>query len=153
MVHRAKLGDRVLVQYLGLLKNGAGTQPNRGRQVLKFRVGSKKVIAGISLGVVGMAQGEKKRLTLQPDEAYGAVRSELIREIPRQHFPSTPELSVGKWLSSRSRNSDRRQRVQIVDVQPTAITVDGNHPLAGKVLEVELQLVALNSSAAPGKDT
>jgi FKBP-type peptidyl-prolyl cis-trans isomerase 2 len=151
MVNRAKLGDRVRVQYLGLLNDGTATQKHRSRQVLKFRVGSKKVISGISLGVVGMAEGETKRLTLEPKDAYGAVRRELIREIPRQRFPSALELCVGKWLTSGSRTSDRRRRVQVVDIKPAAVVVDGNHPLAGKVLEVEVQLVSLNSLSADGQ--
>jgi peptidylprolyl isomerase len=145
MVNRAKLGDRVRVQYLGLLNDGSMAQKHRGRHVLQFRVGSKKVISGISLGVVGMAEGETKRFTLQPRQAYGAVRSDLIREIPRQRFPSTLDLCVGKWLTSGNRNSNHRRRVQITEVKPAAVTVDGNHPLAGKVLEVEVQLVSLDS--------
>jgi len=153
MINRAKLGDRVRVQYLGLLKDGSVTQRHRGRQVLKFRVGSKKVISGISLGVVGMAEGEKKRLTLEPEDAYGAVRRELIQEIPRQRFPNTLNLSVGKWLTSRAANSDRRRRVQVVEIKPAAVVVDGNHPLAGKVLEVEVQLVSLDSPSADGEDS
>jgi len=153
MNNRAKLGDRVQVQYLGLLEDGTATQKNSGRQVLKFRVGSKKVIPGISLGVVGMVEGEKRKLKLEPKDAYGAVRSELIREIPRQRFPSTIELTVGKWLTSSGGNSCRRRRVQVVEIKPAVVVVDGNHPLAGKVLDVELQLVSLDAPSAGGKGT
>jgi len=150
MVNRAKLGDRVRVQYMDLPHDETTHPKVRGRQVLEFKVGSKKVISGISLGVVGMAAGETKRLTLPPDEAYGAVRRELIREIPRQRFPLTLQLSVGKWLTSARRDSDRRRRVQVIDIKPAMVVVDGNHPLAGKTLEVEIQLVSLGAPPAAG---
>lgn len=147
-MNRAKLGDRVRVQYLGLLKDGTATGKQRGRQVLEFTVGSKEVIPGISQAVVGMAKGEEKRLTLQPADAYGAVHRKLIREIPRQRFPSHLDLCVGKRLTSIGVTSGRRRRVQIVEIKPDTVIVDGNHPLAGKVLEVEVQLVSLASSSA-----
>ena len=145
-MNRAKLGDRVRVQYLGLLKDGTATDKHRGRQVLEFIVGSKEVISGISLAVVGMAKGEEKRLTLQPKDAYGAVRRKLIKEIPRQRFPSHLELRVGKRLTSVGVSSGRRRQVQVVEIKPDTVVVDGNHPLAGKTLEVEVQLVSLASA-------
>ncbi|MBI3466285.1 MAG: FKBP-type peptidyl-prolyl cis-trans isomerase [Planctomycetes bacterium] len=147
-MNRAKLGDRVRVQYLGLLEDGTATEKNRGRRVLQFIVGSKDVIPGISLGVVGMAKGEEKRLTIEPKDAYGAVRRKLIKEIPRQRFPTHLDLCVGKRLTSIGVTSGRRRRVQVVAIKPDTVVVDGNHPLAGKVLEVELQLVSLNSLSA-----
>ena len=145
---RAKLGDRVRVQYLGLLKDGTATEKQRGRQVLEFIVGSKEVISGISLGVVGMAKGEQKRLTLQPKDAYGTLRRKLIKEIPRQRFPTHLDLTVGKRLTSVGVTSGRRRRVQVVEIKPDTVVVDANHPLAGKVLEVEVQLVSLHSTSA-----
>lgn len=147
-MNRAKLGDRVRVQYLGLLRDGNATEKHRGRQVLEFVVGSKEVIPGISLAVVGMAKGEAKRLTLQPKDAYGAVRRKLIREIPRQRFPSHLDLCVGKRLTSIGVTSGRRRPVQVVEIKRDTVIVDGNHPLAGKILEVEVQLVSLASSSA-----
>ena len=129
------------VQYLGQLPDGTAPSQHRGRQVLEFTAGSKEVIAGVSLGVVGMAKGEQKRLTLQPQDAYGAVRRKLIQAIPRRRFPERLSLSVGKRLVSVGAGSGRRRQVEIVEIGPDTVVVDGNHPLAGKVLEVEIQLV------------
>ena len=143
---RAKLGDRVRVQYLGLREDGSAIRHSRGRQVLEFTVGSKEVMPGISLGVVGMAEGEQKRLTLQPKDAYGDVRPGLIKEVSRQRFPSRLELFVGKRLTATSVNSGRRRRVEIAELRPATVVVDGNHPLAGEILEVQLQIVSLDSS-------
>jgi FKBP-type peptidyl-prolyl cis-trans isomerase 2 len=151
--NRAKHGDRVRVQYVRLLEDGTATQKHSGRQVLEFFVGSKAVIRGISLGVVGMAHGEEKRLTLEPKDAYGAVHYKLIRKVPRERFRIDLDLGVGKRLISRGPTSSRR-RVRVVAIREATVVVDGNHPLAGKVLEVELQLVALEtpSGSAEGPD-
>jgi peptidylprolyl isomerase len=145
---KAKLGDRVRIQYLELLEDGTATRRQRGRQVLQFIVGSKEVIPGISFGTVGMAEGEQKRLTLQPKDAYGAVRPKLIKEVPRQQFRSGLDLRVGQRLVAIGKDSGRRRRVQVLQIKPETVVVDGNHPLAGKVLEVEVQLVSLDPSSS-----
>jgi peptidylprolyl isomerase len=147
-MNTAKLGDRVRVQYLGLREDGSAVGRSRGRKVLEFTVGSKDVIRGISLGVVGMAEGDQKRLTLQPTDAYGAVRPNLIKEVSRGRFPSRLELFVGKWLTATSLKSGRRRRIEVAELRPESVIVDGNHPLAGEILEVELQLISLDSSTA-----
>lgn len=151
MSKTAQPGDRVRVQYLALLKDGSNTQKNPGRHVLDFTVGSKEVIAGISSGVVGMATGEQKRLTLQPQDAYGAIRRNLIHEIPRERLSSHFVLRVGKRLVAVTASSGRRRQVRIIEINPQSVIVDGNHPLAGKILEVELQLVSLNSTSAQAR--
>jgi peptidylprolyl isomerase len=145
---RAKLGDRVRVQYLGLLNDGSISEKHQGRQVLEFTVGSKEVMAGISFGVLGMAEGEQKRMTLQPKDAFGAVRPKLIREVARRHFPNHLNLSIGKNLTSVGVNSRRRRQVRVVDIKSDSVVVDGNHPLAGKTLRVEIQLISLKSAGA-----
>ena len=144
----AKFGDHVRVQCVGLRKDGIPIKKRPGERVLEFTVGSKEVIPGISLGVVGMAEGQQKRLTLQPRDAYGAVHPKLIKEIPRQRFPSRLDLRVGKRLTSIGAPSGRRRRVKVVEIRPDMVVVDGNHPLAGKVLELQVQLVSLNCLAA-----
>jgi peptidylprolyl isomerase len=141
----AKLGDRVRVQYLGLRTEGRGTGSPHKRKVLEFTVGSKEVMPGISFGVLGMSEGEQKRLTLQPKDAYGVVQRKLIKEVPRQRFPSHLDLRAGKRLTATGVVSGRKRLVAVVEVKPETVVVDGNHPLAGEVLEVEIQLLSLDS--------
>jgi FKBP-type peptidyl-prolyl cis-trans isomerase 2 len=146
-VTRAKLGDRVCVQYLALRENGQAVEHAGGRkgQVLEFTVGSKETLRGISYGVMGMAVGQERRLTLDPKDAYGVVRSNLVKEIPRGRFPSRMDLYVGKRLIQTAADLGHRRRVVILEITPDTVTVDGNHPLAGEVLEVELLLISLDS--------
>jgi FKBP-type peptidyl-prolyl cis-trans isomerase 2 len=140
-----RLGDRVEVQYLRLINGGEATQPEREGKVLEFVVGSKRVIPGISFGVVGMVEGEEKRLTLSPKDAYGAVHPTLIQEVARKRFPSHLQLQVGQRLAAKKPSSGRRRQVKVLEVRPDSVLVDGNHPLAGRTLEVQLHLVALHS--------
>ncbi|MBI3466942.1 MAG: FKBP-type peptidyl-prolyl cis-trans isomerase [Planctomycetes bacterium] len=149
---KAKLGDRVQVQYLGLRADGRAMRASSGRRVLEFIAGGKDVIPGISLGVVGMAEGEQKRLTLQPEDAYGAVRPRMIKKIPRERFPKAMDLRVGKRLVATA-TSGRRRPLRVVELQPDMVVVDANHPLAGQILEVEIQLVSLNSAAPANQET
>lgn len=148
-MHEAKLGDRVRVQYARVLhdeKKDAAKSPIA--KVREFTVGSRDVMPGISLGVVGMVPGEQKRFTLQPIDAYGPVKPGLIKEIPRTQFPKRLTLRVGKRLMALSTwTGRRRRRVKVVEIKPKSVVVDGNHLLAGKVVELEVMLISVDSSA------
>ena len=144
-MHTAKLGDRVRVQYSRIDKL------NRARllspQVLEFTAGSRDVMPGLSSGVIGMVLGEHKRLTLQPAEAYGDFQPELVTEIPRAKIPKRIKLRVGKRLSALSTWTGRQRRVRVVEISPQTVKVDGNHALAGQVIELEVSLISVDSSA------
>ena len=143
---KAKTGDHVRVQYSAPAKRGgAGRRP--GKTVLEFTVGSGTVIPGISFGVVGMAVGERKHMLLQPQDAYGVVHANLIKQVPRKRFPQHLDLHVGKRLAAVNA-SGGRQRVKIVQVKRNSVVLDANHPLAGKVLDIEIELVELKQSKA-----
>jgi peptidylprolyl isomerase len=144
-MNRAKLGDHVRVQYVGLCQDRTRPRQQTPRRVLEFIVGSREAIPGVSFGVVGMAEGEQKRLTLQPKDAYGTRVRKLIKEVPRDRVPEHIDLRLGMRLTTIGVSSRRRRRVKLVEIKPDAIVVDGNHPLAGKVLEVELQLLTLEA--------
>jgi FKBP-type peptidyl-prolyl cis-trans isomerase 2 len=145
-MHTANLGDRVRIQYARLPEPGAAANKARAHKTCEFIVGSRQVFRTLSLGVVGMAPGDRKQLTLQPREAYGAVQPKLIRQIPRARFPQHIALRVGKRLTAFEAASGRRRRVRIVKINPDSVLVDGNHPLAGKVVELEVCLVSIDSS-------
>jgi FKBP-type peptidyl-prolyl cis-trans isomerase 2 len=138
---RAAAGDRVRVQCLVLRKDGSNPEPDRGRQVLCFTVGSREAIPGISFGVVGMAEGEERHFNLQPWEAYGPTRERLVRQVPRRRFPARLDLRVGGRITARTPWG--RRRMVVVALDDENVTVDWNHPLAGEALDVEVQLISL----------
>jgi peptidylprolyl isomerase len=145
-MHTAQIGDRVRIQYSRLPQRAAARGESKGQKTLEFIVGSNDVSPSLRLAVVGMAQGERRQITLQPQEAYGAVKRKLIRQIPRERFPQNIELKLGKRLTAFAASSGRRQRVRIVKINAKSVTLDGNHPLAGKAVKLEISLLTLDSS-------
>lgn len=146
-LEKAQLGDHVRIEYSGHFQDAKAGVQRLAREVFEFIVGSDEIMPGISKAVVGMAEGERKQLTLQPRDAYGEFRAHLIQEIPRQRLPSDVVLKVGKRLTTVGVKSGRRRKVRIVELTETTVVVDGNHPLAGKTLEIEFQLLVHNLSA------
>ena len=95
-VSKAKLGDRVRIEYSGQFKDEKAGLQRLGREVFEFTIGSHEVMPGINKGVLGMVEGERKQMTLQPQDAFGEFRPNLIQEISRQRLPSDVVLKVGK---------------------------------------------------------
>jgi FKBP-type peptidyl-prolyl cis-trans isomerase 2 len=149
-MHQANIGDRVRIQYCRVPQRGT-PQNKASRKTHEFIVGSKEVFPTLSFGVVGMAPGDRKQFTLQPDEAYGAVQSKLIKQIPRQRFPQHIALIVGKQLTAFVAASGLRRRVRIVEIHGESVTVDGNHPLAGKIIQLEVNLISVDRSSNANK--
>lgn len=150
-MHTAQTGDRVRIQYSRLPQRAAARGESKGQKTLEFTVGSNDVSPALRLAVVGMAPGERRQITLQPQEAYGTVKRKLIRQIPRERFPQNIELKVGKRLTALAASSGRRERVRIVKINAKSVTLDGNHPLAGKVVKLEVSLLTLDSSSNANK--
>ena len=150
-MHTAKVGDRVRVKCLRLRSAGAESKKQRKTKSLEFAVGSREVTRGLSWGVVDMAPGDRKRLTLQPQDAYGPVQPCLIREVPRRRLQERLALHVGKWLTHLEPVSGHRERMRIVEIKEDVLVVDGNHPLAGKVIELDVMLISVDPSAHANK--
>ena len=146
-MHRAQLGDRVRIEYARLVDQCSPNDKRHKPKACEFTVGGKEVFPSLSQGVVGMAPGDRKRLTLQPAEAFGDVQPKLIRHIPRTRFPNRLKLQVGKRLTAVHGVAGRRRRVTVLEITPDTVVVDGNHPLAGKVVILEVNLLTVDSSA------
>jgi FKBP-type peptidyl-prolyl cis-trans isomerase 2 len=146
MNYRAKIGDRVQIEYVSRLSDETSTSVPEEHRVLEFAAGSKQVIRWISRGVLGMAEGDRKRLTLAPHEAYGAIRKDLIHAIPRERIRGTVNLEVGKRLINKRKGPVRSRRVRVVDIKPRTVIVDGNHPLAGKTVKLEMQVLSVQTT-------
>ncbi|MBP2029134.1 FKBP-type peptidyl-prolyl cis-trans isomerase 2 [Methanohalophilus levihalophilus] len=138
-VEVAEVGDYVLVDYTGELEDGTVFDTSIGRQPLGFTVGAGQMIAGFDNGVVGMAVGESKILTIPPEEAYGTYLE--VQTIPIQNLPDPNGTYVeGGQLMTAYGN------LTIVNVTESEITVDVqrlNHPLAGETLIFNVTLVSI----------
>lgn len=136
----AKSGDTVLVHYTGTLIDGTLFDSSVGREPLQFRLGTGMVIKGFDDGVSGMAVGDKKKVEIPVDEAYGPVQEDMVFTFNRAEIPADIPLELGLQLNMHG-DDGQELPVTVVDLTDTTLTVDGNHPLAGQVLVFELELV------------
>ena len=139
---QAKQGDTVKIHYTGRLSDGMIFDSSDGREPLEFTLGSGQVIPGFDKGVAGMGVGEKKTIEISMAEAYGAPREEMIAVIERSQFPEDMEIEVGQQLQLGD-SPENSILVTITGINSKEVTLDGNHPLAGKDLIFDLELVAI----------
>jgi FKBP-type peptidyl-prolyl cis-trans isomerase 2 len=146
MKEQAKTGDKVQVHYHGRLVDGTTFDSSAGRQPLEFEVGSGMVIKGFDEGVTGMSIGDKKTISISPDEAYGPRQEEMVIEFPITNFPPDIKPEVGMTLNMHSENGQEIP-VVITAITEEAVTLDANHPLAGQTLVFDLELVDIKGKS------
>ena len=139
---QVKSGDKVKVHYHGKLTSGETFDSSAGREPLEFEVGSGMVIKGFDEGVTGMAVGDKKTINIPFNEAYGPRNPEMVIDMPKERFPEDMEVEIGMPLVM-SDGQGQQFQVMIVEIKETSVVLDANHPLAGKDLVFDLELVEI----------
>ena len=140
---QAKTGDHVKVHFTGKLEDGTVFATSADTSPLEFTVGGNEVLSGIEEAVEGMQPGETKTVEIPSDQAYGARHDELTQEVPRESLPNDLEPEVGQQLRV-DRPGMEPLIVSVSDVSDVTVTIDGNHPLAGKDLTFDLELVEID---------
>jgi peptidylprolyl isomerase len=130
----------VKVHYTGKLEDGEVFDTSDGREPLEFKLGTNQVIPGFEAGVLDMNVGDKKEITIEPDDAYGPSLTELILQIPADQFPADHEPKIGDQYGLKSPDG-QDMAVRVIAIDGENITLDANHPLAGQKLIFELELV------------
>lgn len=138
----AKDGDTVRVHYVGTLDDGTEFDSSRGGEPLEFVLGKPGIISGFQDNVVGMKVGEVKTVTFPPEQGYGMPQEAMIHTYPRSELPENIEPEIGKSLTLTAQNGQMLQ-VTITALTDSTITLDANHPLAGKSLTFELELMEI----------
>jgi FKBP-type peptidyl-prolyl cis-trans isomerase SlpA len=137
---KVKENDKVKVHYTGKLANGQIFDSSLEREPLEFEVGKGQMIPGFENAVLGMEEGEKKEVTLKPEEAYGERNEQLTQEVPNSQLPEGLEPKTGMQLQSKTPDG-REFKVFVSEVKENSIIIDANHPLAGHDLMFEIELV------------
>ncbi len=139
---KAVIGDTVKVHYTGRLDDESVFDSSREREPLQFTIGAGQVIPGFEEAVVGLEPGESATTRIEPENAYGALLDELKITVPRDNLPDDFSVSEGDHLQMRTQDG-QVVRVRVLGVAEDAIVVDANHPLAGKPLSFEIELVEI----------
>lgn len=138
----AKAGDTVRIHYTGTLTDGSVFDSSEGRDPLEFTLGSGMVIAGFDAGVTGMSVGDKKRVEIPCDQAYGPRHDQAMQKVPRKDIPDSIPLELGLQLQMQAPNGQPIM-VTVAELTDDEVTLDANHALAGKDLIFDLELVSV----------
>ena len=140
---QVKTGDTVRIHYTGTLADGTEFDSSQGRDPLEFTVGSGQIIPGLDQAIPGMAVGDSKSVEVPAESAYGAVNPAAIQKVPRSQVPDEIPLEVGLQLQVQAPDG-RVVPVTVSEMDEESVTLDMNHPLAGKNLTFAIELVAIN---------
>lgn len=147
---KAKTGDKVKVHYTGKLASGEVFDSSECQEdecgcssgPLEFTIGAGEVIPGFESAVVGMAPGERKSVVIPKEEAYGEYMEEMVAQVNRTELPPDIAPEAGQHLEVVQEDGQTFQ-VMITEVTDTQVTLDANHPLAGRDLTFDLLLVEI----------
>jgi peptidylprolyl isomerase len=141
----AKMNDTVVLHYTGSFTDGEIFDSSLDREPFEFTIGQGMVISGLDKGIVGMSEGELRTLNIPAEEAYGLRREDLLAVIGRSQMPANIDLKIGIVLQARAPDGGVTS-VMVRDVNDENVTLDFNHPLAGKELIFEVNLIKISPS-------
>tara|TARA_A100001011_G_C14237861_1_gene811888 strand:+ start:496 stop:924 length:429 start_codon:yes stop_codon:yes gene_type:complete len=138
-----KNGQTVNIHYVGTLKDGTEFDSSRTRgNPLSFKLGGGQILPAFEKAVQQMKVGETKSLSLKPTEAYGEVNDQAVQDIPKTSFGPEVELTVGNIVHGQSPDGNPLRAV-IKEIKEAEVTLDFNHPLAGKEINFDIELLSV----------
>ena len=144
-MNQVTVNSKVKVHYTGKLANGEVFDTSDGKEPIEFTLGQGQLIPGFEKGLIDMKLNEKKTINMTKDEAYGEVNETLIQEVKKTDLPQDMEPKVGMGLVSKSPEG-QEINLMVVEVKEETIVIDGNHPLAGRDLIFDLEVVEISAS-------
>jgi len=142
MMSQVKENNTVKVNYTGKLSDGQVFDSSEGKEPLEFTLGKGQLIPGFEKGLIDMKVKEKKTITIAKDEAYGEINKDLIQEVKKTELPQDMTPEVGMGLVSKTPDG-QEMNLLVIEVKEESIIIDGNHPLAGKDLIFDLEVVEI----------
>ena len=142
---QVKENNTVKVNYTGKLSDGQVFDSSEGKEPIEFTLGQGQLIPGFEKGLIDMKLNEKKTITIAKEEAYGDINNDLIQEVEKTQLPQDLTPEVGMGLVSKSPDG-QEMNLLVVEVREESIVIDGNHPLAGKELIFDLEVVEIKDT-------
>jgi FKBP-type peptidyl-prolyl cis-trans isomerase 2 len=139
--------DGVIVHFKGRFEDGSEFSSKADGGPLEFSLGRKMVIKGLEDAVLGMKVGEKKKVTITPKDAFGEHDEELVKKVSISKLGLEEEPKVGMILQMYDESIESKEEedkiinAKIIDIDGDVMTIDYNHPLAGKTLTMQIELV------------
>ncbi len=142
----ATVKDKAVVQmsYKGTLADGSVFSQSDKAKPLEFMVGSGKIIPALEKGIIGLKVGDKKKITVKAADAYGEYDKSALQEVPKERFPKDATFTVGERFLVQTPNGPFP--VKIAEVKDKTVVVDFNHPLAGKDLTFDVEIVKIRNA-------
>ena len=142
---KVETGHYVTVHYKGTLENGEMFDTSEERHPMEVHMGAGQVITGFEKALMGMALNEKKVFTLDPEEAYGFRDESLTHSFARSEIPAEMDVEVGQTVALSSPEG-QQVPAQVIEADDQKVVVDLNHPLAGKTLTFDIEVVGISNS-------
>ena len=135
------IAEQSVVSIHYTLTNDAGEtlDTSDGREPLVYLHGAQNIIPGLENELTGKNVGDSFDVTIQPEEAYGTVNPELVQTVPHSAFEGVEKVEPGMQFQARGDDGET-QVITVTEVADSGVTVDGNHPLAGQVLNFSVRV-------------
>ena len=140
---QAKAGDTVRVHYEGQLSDGTIFDSSLEREPIEFILGQDTVIPGFEQAVIGMEVGESKDVSIPPEDGFGEYSEDLVVNIEKSMLPPDINPELGMQLEVSSEEEETPRVFTIADIAEDSVTLDGNHPLAGKEIAFKIELLEI----------
>ncbi len=139
---QVKENDTVKIHYTGKLQDGQVFDSSLERDPIEFTIGGGQIIPGLEKGLIDMKVNDRKTIEIPQAEAYGDVQKELFQEVPKEQLPQEITPEVGMGLVAKNPDGSERQ-LRVAEVKDDSIVIDANHPLAGKELILDVEVVEI----------
>lgn len=141
------VGENQVVSMNYTLTNDEGEvlDSSEGQEPLSFLCGTGNIIPGLENALIGKTIGDKFQVTVQPEEGYGEIVPEMIQVVAKAAFPGVESIEAGMSFEGKGEDGSV-QRVVVKAVEGEEVTIDANHPLAGVVLNFDVEIVDVRES-------
>ena len=144
----AKTGDKVRVNYTGRSEDGQVFESSVGMVPFTFTIGAGEVIKGFEDAVIGMQPGERKKITIEPEDGFGLYEEDLVLEVPKSGLPTDLILQVGTDFEMEDDEGNVLPAV-VIEILDDSILIDANAPLAGKRVIYDIELLDILKRRIP----